>query len=213
MKFITPEDWINNWNKAWELRSFKIQAAVTFLVLFCVAFFINRFFAYIQLRPGYQITDPLLDHIPPHNVSVYIFVLIYGALLLGLVYISQFPFILLKVAQAYCLVVMFRICTIFLIPLEPARLIIPLSDPLIDRFFYNNIVITKDLFFSGHVATLFLFVLAVPNPLLKCFFLIVTILVAVLILIQHVHYTIDILAAPLFSWISYKGLDILIIKN
>jgi hypothetical protein len=105
-----------------------------------------------------------------------------------------------------------RMCTLFVFPLEPSKVIIPLSDPLIDQLFYNNNIITKDLFFSGHVATLFLFVLAVPNPL-KYVFIVITLLVAILILIQHVHYTIDILGAPLFSWIGYRITGLFTVKT
>jgi hypothetical protein len=89
---------------------------------------------------------------------------------------------------------------------------VPLQDPFIGHFFYSNTVITKDLFFSGHVSTLFLIFLVNPIPQLRSFFFFSTILLAILILIQHVHYTVDVLAAPLFAWISFKtaGLKFLV---
>ncbi len=192
------------WRKAWRSKKFRTQVVVTGLLLVALAFSINKFFAFIQSRPGTLLNDPILNEIPPYDMSVYIFVLIYLGLILGLIHLISFPGILLRVLQAYVMLVVIRVFTIFMFPLEPSQSIIPLKDPLIDEFFYSNNVITKDLFFSGHVATLFLLVLAVPNPTMKYLYLVVTLAVAILILIQHVHYSIDIIAAPVFAWICYR---------
>ncbi len=64
-------------------------------------------------------------------------------------------------------------------------------------------MISKDLFFSGHVATVFLLFLASSGWKYKFYFGLAAIVVAILILIQHVHYTIDVLLAPIFSIASY----------
>jgi len=208
---IDFRDVVSNWRRAWRIPGFRFQVIATTLVLVSLAFTINRFFSFVQARSGTVIDDPILNEIGPYDMSVYIFVLIYIGLVMGLMYLIKFPMTLVKVAQAYALLVFLRMGTLVMFPLEPSKLIIPLSDPLVDQFFYNNNVITKDLFFSGHVATLFLFVLGVPNPL-KYFFIVITLSVAILILIQHVHYTIDILAAPLFSWIAYKIAGLFTVK-
>ncbi|WP_276370918.1 phosphatase PAP2-related protein [Chryseolinea sp. H1M3-3] len=192
------------WHHAWQSKQFRTQAVVTALLLVFLAFSINKFFAFIQTRQGAPLNDPILNEIPPYDMSVYIFVLIYLGLIIGLMYLIPYPMILLRVLQAYVMVVFIRVCTIFMFPLEPSESIIPLRDPLIDQFFYANNVITKDLFFSGHVATLFLLVLALPNPLMKYLYVVITLAVAILILIQHVHYSIDIIAAPVFAWICYR---------
>jgi hypothetical protein len=192
------------WQKAWQSKQFRTQAVVTTLLLVFLALSINKFFAFIQARQGTPLNDPILNEITPYDMSVYIFVLIYLGLIIGLIYLIPFPMILLRVLQAYVMLVFIRVCTIFMFPFEPSASIIPLKDPLIDEFFYADNVITKDLFFSGHVATLFLLVLAVPNPVMKYLYIVVTLAVAILILIQHVHYSIDIIAAPVFAWICYR---------
>ena len=93
---------------------------------------------------------------------------------------------------------------IFIFPLEPPRGIILLKDPF---FFYvvkPSDMITKDLFFSGHTTTMVLFTLMVENKWLKRVFFVCMLIVPVLILIQHVHYTIDVVLAPFFTYYAYR---------
>lgn len=193
-----------NWKKAWDNPSFRIQLITTLVFLSAIAIYIPDFFHTVQFRPGHRINDVLLNFFTPHNVSFFTFLSIYSAILLAIINIIPFPVLFLKSLQAYCLLVLMRMLSMYLLPLEPPGSIIPLEDPFIGYFFYNNVAITKDLFFSGHVSTLFLLFLSNPFRQLKYPIMILTVLTALLILLQHVHYTIDIIAAPVFSWISYK---------
>ncbi len=199
--FFTLKD---NWKEAWRLPSFKIQATLTISLLAFLAVFIPPFFAYIQSKPGYLINDIILNQLPVQNFSVSIFLLIYSVIILTAINLSTNPFLFLKCLQAYCILVVIRIFCLYMVPLDPERLMIPLDDPFVGRLFYNGTVITKDLFFSGHVSTMFLFFLAVPFRLLKYFFIMATVLVSIFILFQHVHYTIDVVVAPFVSWFSYR---------
>ncbi|MDM8176234.1 phosphatase PAP2-related protein [Olivibacter sp. 47] len=65
------------------------------------------------------------------------------------------------------------------------------------RFYYQR------SFFSGHTSTMFLIFLCLPNRVDKLLALIATLLVGSMVLIQHVHYSIDVLAAPLFTWCCF----------
>jgi len=94
--------------------------------------------------------------------------------------------------------------SMYLFTLEPPVAIIPLVDPIVNIIAYGGEVFNKDLFFSGHIATLTLFVLFEERPLPKMVLIINTIIVAVLILIQRVHYTIDVVVAPLVVVVVYK---------
>lgn len=87
--------------------------------------------------------------------------------------------------------------TMYVFTLEPPAGIIPLHDPIVDVIAYGGQVFNKDLFFSGHVATLTLFVLLEERPVIKKILTLNTLIVAGLILLQRVHYTIDVVAAPL----------------
>jgi len=91
----------------------------------------------------------------------------------------------------------------FLIPLNPPAEMIPLNDPFVQNFSSGRIL-TKDLFFSGHTATIFLLFLTSGGKAFKIFFLSATILVGACLLLQHVHYTIDVISAPFFGYLCYR---------
>ena len=110
----------------------------------------------------------------------------------------------MKTLQALCLLLALRIVCLYFIPLDPKETIIPLEDPFLGMFFYQGAVITKDLFFSGHVSIMTLLCIAIPFRPLKYIFMLATVLVAILILVQHVHYTIDVITAPFVALMCFS---------
>lgn len=192
-----------DWKEALSHNSFIIKLFSALGVLGLIGVFIPSFFGYIQSVQGYQINDLILNEIPVRNMSVYIFLLIYSVIILGIINLINNPVLFIKCLQAYCLLVLIRMVCLYLVPLEPERSIIPLEDPFLAQFFYSGHAITKDLFFSGHVSTMVLLTLALPFFPLKYIFAATTIIVAGLIMVQHVHYSIDVIAAPFFSWLSF----------
>ncbi|MFM6943796.1 MAG: phosphatase PAP2-related protein [Bacteroidota bacterium] len=82
-------------------------------------------------------------------------------------------------------------------PLNPPAHLIPLQDPL-SNYFYGTSFITKDLFYSGHTAIVLLIGFTSVNKWLKFIFIMLAIAIAFMVLSNHVHYTIDVLAAPFF---------------
>jgi membrane-associated phospholipid phosphatase len=102
--------------------------------------------------------------------------------------------------------IILRMIAMHLVSLNPPEKMIPLNDPLVE-FFGTGQLLTKDLFFSGHTATLFLLFLLADLKSLKIFFLISTITLAISVLLQHVHYSIDVLAAPFFAYGSFKLIE------
>jgi len=97
--------------------------------------------------------------------------------------------------------------TMFVFPLEPPLEIIPLRDPFLECTFYGDQVLLKDLFFSGHTSNLLLLALIIPYRKLRIVMGVCTVLVGVMLILQHVHYTIDVIAAPFFVMIAYYGAD------
>ena len=89
------------------------------------------------------------------------------------------------------------------LPFNPPSHMIPLNDPFV-QFFGSGKLLTKDLFFSGHTATLFLLFLVIDKKPFKQMFLIFTIIIGFSVILQHVHYFIDVLAAPFFTYGSYR---------
>ena len=96
-----------------------------------------------------------------------------------------------------------RFVTLSVVALDPPPGLIPLVDPL-GSVFYGNAAITKDLFFSGHTATMVLIFLCLERRTDKIIALIAAFAVAYLLLVQHIHYTIDILAAPIVVYACYR---------
>lgn len=92
----------------------------------------------------------------------------------------------------------------YLVPLIPPEGIIPLRDTFLEGSFYGNKVLVKDLFFSGHTANLVLLAFMVDVKWLRYILFVCAAIVAFLLLKQHVHYTIDVIAAPFAAYGSYR---------
>jgi hypothetical protein len=193
-----------NWKLAWAERSFRLQSICTLILLIPVLAFVSPFFNFIQARSGYRLNDWVLNQVPAHDMSVPVFLLIYSVVFLSIVYLSFHPLLFLKCLQAYTLLFVVRVICMFLIALEPDQALIPLIDPFVGKLFYQGSVITKDLFFSGHVSTMCLLCFTMPWRPLKYYFIVATVLVAVFVLLQHVHYAVDVAAAPLFAFLCYR---------
>ncbi|HVO50189.1 MAG TPA: phosphatase PAP2-related protein [Thermoanaerobaculia bacterium] len=139
----------------------------------------------------------------PRDLTWPTFSLIYLGLVLGVARLAKEPRALVLALEAYVVMAALRIAAMAVTPLEAPPGMIPLHDPLV-RLFGPARLLTKDLFFSGHTSTLFLLALAVPGPRCKAFFFASTAAVAFCVLAQHVHYAIDVLAAPFFAYASFR---------
>jgi len=193
------------WSKALSSRSFRNQFFLTLLVFAGVCMHNFHYLRVWQDRPGVQINDLLLNQLPPHNFSLEIFLLEYCTLFIVLIFTIQHPDRLVKGLQMFALVILARTMSIYFFPLEPPRDMIFLDDPMA-RFFLHtkDTFVTKDLFFSGHISALALLMLISFNKYVKAWALTATVLVGILILWQHVHYSLDVVFAPLASFVSYK---------
>ena len=97
-----------------------------------------------------------------------------------------------------------RVAGVGLVPLEPPPGQIPLADPLVALG--TGVTLQKDLFFSGHVATLVLCGLVLPGRAWRVAAFAAAALAGAGLIVQHVHYTIDVLAAPGFAWAAHQGI-------
>ena len=162
------------------------------------------FFSFIEKRKGVQVNDWVLAQIPAHNVSVLIFAIIWGMGALAFYRSASKPSMYVTYIWAYSFTVLLRIITISFIKLDPPAGLIQLTDPL-TGIFYGHANITKDLFFSGHTATLYLIYLTLEKKSDKIISLLAVISVAILLLVQHVHYSFDIIMAPIAVYPIYKA--------
>jgi hypothetical protein len=158
----------------------------------------------IQKRNDLAVPDPILALFTPADVSDQIFFTLYLFIFLTVVYLINKPQQLLFTLQAYGLLMTMRFITIYLVPLDTPPGIVTLRDPMARLFFYEDGGVTKDLFFSGHAATLFLFFFLVDYKILKYGILAGALILSVLLLILHTHYSYDVLAAPVFAYAAYK---------
>jgi hypothetical protein len=193
----------DSWKAAWHSALFRYQCLAILLAAIIMLSVTPAFFAFIDARQGTPLHDWVLLQLPAQDVSWYTFFVLYTAVLIAFTDLIRYPKDLVMCLQAYCLVTFLRFSAIYFFPLEPPGDIIPLNDPFIAYAFYNGKPVFKDLFFSGHTTTVFLMFLAVRQSFLKQLMLGATFLMGFLVLKQHVHYTVDVLAAPIFTWFSY----------
>lgn len=187
--------WVSFWKIPRQRREFVFAA----VVLTCVMLSSVPFLTQIEMRPGVQLRDPLLELLPAYDLSDLIFYILYTAVLLGLVFLLPSPERLVIGFEAYALFVVMRMVTMTVVPLEPPHGLIPLVDPVLS-FLYTGKQVNKDLFFSGHTATMYLLYLILPSGPYRRLALPGVMVMGVCLLIQRVHYTIDVLVAPFFVY-------------
>jgi hypothetical protein len=199
----------NPWSYAWSQPLFRIKFTVVWLLIFPLLAVFHIFFEHIEKRNGIVLNDWVLDQIPVHSVSLPVFIFIWGVTLLAIIRCIKNPQMLLLILWTYLLVSVSRILCIWMVPLNAPPHLIPLVDPL-TNFFYGKQYITKDLFYSGHTSSVFIVFLCLTKRRDKVFTLFSVICIAILLLIQHVHYTIDILAAPFATYLCYRLAKIIV---
>ena len=200
------------WKKAWGSPIKQRQLILIIVLIPVFLFTLPHFFDYIEKRNGVLLNDWLLAQIPPHNVSVLIFTVIWGMILLILYRSLRNPSIFITYCLTLAIVTVVRITCISLVPLSPPAGLIPLVDPL-SGVFYGEAAVTKDLFFSGHTATLMVIFLCLERKTDKRIGFLAVCAVAVLLVIQHIHYTIDILAAIVVVYVTHSITSRFVFKN
>ena len=192
------------WPAAWAASGFRLRLGLVVLLLLGLLPVVPHFYHFIQARPGRLLPDPLLALLPIHDVSTLTFALIYGCVAATLVYLLPRPYLLLRALWAYYFLQLLRMGTLWLLPLEPPTTLVLLYDPVMDRLFgVTTRPIVRDLFFSGHTATMALLVLATRGRWWRWALGLMAVAVGLLVLVQRVHYSYDVLAAPLFAWAAY----------
>ncbi len=161
-----------------------------------------RFTAWVEQRRGVVLDDPVLDLLPTFDLSWPIFIIIYGGLVAALIILLRRPEDLLVMLRAYGLLVIVRIAAMWVTPLDPPEGMIMLVDPVAGVG--PGGALSRDLFFSGHTATMVLLALGMRHRIERGAFTAAACLLALLLLLQHVHYTVDILAAPFFAWGCFR---------
>jgi hypothetical protein len=191
------------WTSSWRQRRLVVELVVTVAALALTLALFSRFVLFVESRPGVVLPDPVLASFAARDVTIPVFAIIYGSLLLAIVTLAPHPKLFLLMLRGYVLLLLVRMAAMYLLPLEPPHGMITLIDPI-----YSvgpGSVLTRDLFFSGHTATMFLLFLTARPGWTRNTFLLLTVTMGFLLLWQHCHYSIDVFAAPFFAYGCYRG--------
>ena len=192
-----------SWRYAWKRRRFRVAIVFSALVLLVNLAVLPSFFQFLEQRPGAALDDPVLCRLPPRDFSHPIFFLIYSALFYVIGRGIFSPGVFIRFATSYAIVLLMRVVTLYLTPLGPPAGLVPMPDPW-TPLFSGAPALTQDLFFSGHTATAFLVFLSLTGKVEKLAALVLVAALVVLLLYQHIHYTIDIVAAFPFAYLGYR---------
>ncbi len=171
------------------------------LFLLIVSFIINNYASlYATQMANKAVSDLILDNINMYDVSI---IHVYAALSFWLIFIlhtvlyrpGSIPFI----SKTAALFILVRSCFICLTHIGAP--INNLTIPSFSSFFIYN----GDLFFSGHVGGPFLLALIFWHQArLRYFYLLTTLFFAYIVLAGHIHYSIDVAAAPFITYCVYQ---------
>jgi hypothetical protein len=197
-----------HWQEAWRAKTFRRILIWGLAALVVLVVFTFYFFDYIENHAGGVVmNDWVLRMIPPEDVSNSIVFFEGSVIILFMIRSITNPGMVITFLMAYIFVLITRDITIDITQLRPPVGLIVLKDPLAGVI-YRSKLINRDLFYSGHVSLLFLLYLCSTRKADRYYILFAVISVSILLLIQHIHYTVDIVCAPFFAfgcyWLSKK---------
>jgi hypothetical protein len=192
-----------NWRAAFKTSLKRVQLMIATMLIVAIINIMPSFFRTIEQRHGVVLHDWILAQLPAYDASVPIFAVIWGVGILMLIRALYKPELAMGYVWTLIFVCIARFVTLTFVKLDPPVGLIPLVDPL-TGFFYGHAAITKDLFFSGHTANLVIAYFSLERKNDKRIVLALTVLVMFMLLIQHIHYTMDVLAAPVIVYGCYR---------
>ncbi len=188
------------WTEALKIPRYRWALAFCAATLAWMILFVPGFYRDILTpKPGYLLNDFVLGFFTPRDLSLYIFVILYAATIQTIASHFREADVLLLGLCVYFAMNIVRTATMYLVTLEPPVGIILLTDP-ISSALYPDQGFAKDLFFSGHISSIMVTVLIEKNKAARWLKIAGTFLMAVLLAWQHVHYTVDLIVAPLATW-------------
>jgi PAP2 superfamily C-terminal len=196
-------------------KNFVFLLVFGLLVLGILAVFVPWFFQNVILpKEGVFIPDVILDWLTPSiDWSLLILTIIYAGVILSMFSNFKKPMLLLLGVLTYGAVTWVRMGSMYFFTLQPPPGVIPLTDPFLSLFVYRKSEFVKDLFFSGHVSTMSVLTFIEMHRQRKWMLAGMTLVMSVFILWQHVHYTIDVLSAPIVTYGIYFSVRKIILRT
>lgn len=180
------------------------------LLVFIIAAFLDYFsgvYTTTSAKTVY-VPDLILDHIGPVDLS---FIYIWGYIFFFLTLLLYPIFFHIRslhiVISQFSLLVMLRAVFVLLTHLHTPQ------DAIIANFpgVFEKLSFQNDMFFSGHTAIPFLGFLMFKDKI-RYMFLFGSILMGTVVLLMHIHYSIDVFGAFFITYGSYKIANLLIRK-
>ena len=171
------------------------------LLLFVVSVFITHLASrYAEVNASNYVEDIVLSNTRVYNFE---FIFVQGAVMLSLFVVILYlrfrktaPFLI----KAVALFITIRAMFVSLTHIGPYPLKLELDSNLLDFITSGN-----DLFFSGHTGLPFLIALIFWNHLyLRILFLGSSLMFGVIVLLSHLHYSIDVFAAFFITYSIYR---------
>lgn len=202
MYLVWQKNIIDNWSELFQQRKSFYFFVFNFLMSLSIYMILVELLKLNSESNGVVIRDPIQHFFVPRDFSTPIFLITYSCVFSFVLYIIQYPRILHKGFHSFTFVFILRFLAIILMPLKPpADMIL-----LVDRFVWGmtgGCVITNDLFFSGHVSDICIFIFLTAYKPLKYMLIVAVIVVAFLLVWQKVHYSMDVLCAPIFAFFAH----------
>lgn len=199
-------NWYNNIRQNWrDAATDELFTKVfwgNFIFCFAIYMVAVQWLKFNSTRMGTMVNDPVYYLCEPHDFSLYIGFCTYSVTIFTILYLLQYPHILHRAFTGFTVLFLIRAFCIFMIPLSPSADMIRLHDPF-TNFVGAEDSITNDLFFSGHMADMAFFFLLVSDRWARRYILAAMICLGVMLVWQRVHYTLDVLAAPIFSYFCF----------
>lgn len=195
---------MTTWKNVRSDRQLLVRFAVATIGLAVALVAYTQFLTRIEQRQGVAFLDPLHVLFAPVDLTWVTFLMVYGAVLGAGIVLLREPLALLWAMQAYTMHALLRMTMMWALPLDPPITMIPLIDPVVSAVTSGGAPLTRDLFYSGHVGTLVVLSMVVPQRWARRALAILTTLVGIAVILQHVHYTVDVLVAPFVATIAAR---------
>lgn len=193
-----------NWKRFFSKKRNIVTLVLTILYFGFVTFLFKTYLVDLEKIEGVQLTDFILDRIPSYDMSFWIFIILYCTVFYNYIFLFAYPKILEIFLFFYATSLLLRFIMLWIVHIEPPHGMIILYDPILSNSTYNGLHITKDLFFSGHMVAMLCSYYTIPNQFLKKIYFVNTVLIAILLMVQHIHYVIDIIGAIIMVYLLYR---------
>lgn len=156
-------------------------------------------------KVGILLNDPVLNFFTPIDWSNAVFFILTVALIQTLAMYFGNAEVFLTGIMSFCVVNIIRAISMYIITLEPPADMILLIDPISASLVYPEKAFAKDLFFSGHVSSMMILVYIERNRVWYLVKIAATVLMALFLAWQHVHYSVDLVVAPVATYLVFLG--------